>query len=543
MGIGNRYADHSFARVPSAEIPRSSFDRSHSHKTTFDTGYLVPFYADLAYPGDTFHLDATIFARLSATALANPPMDNLYVDTFFFAVPIRLIWSNFQKFMGEQDNPADSTSYSIPQCTSPGGGAGVATGDVGDYLGLPTKTAAAITFNNLWHRSYNLCWNKWFRDENLQNSVTVDTGDGPDTYSNYSSLLRRGKRHDYFTSCLPWPQKATAVSIPLGTSATVKTSATNLVTGAQEALSLLRTDGNNPTAGKGLMVGTPSGARFYPYQSTANDAGSADNPLYPANLYADLSTATAATINSLRLAFQLQKLYERDARGGTRYTEIIKAHFGVVSPDARLQRPEYLGGGSMPINVHPVAGTNQLGTTTTAPGKLSAFGTASGSGHGFSKSFVEHCILLGLVNVRADLSYQQGMNRMFSYRTRTDMYWPALANIGEQSVLNQEIYADGSANDALVFGYQERYGEMRYKPSLVTGKFRSNATGTLESWHLAQNFGALPTLGSTFIQDNPPVSRIVAVTTEPQIIMDSFIKLICARPMPMFGVPGNIDRF
>lgn len=197
----------------------------------------------------------------------------------------------------------------------------------------------------------------------------------------------------------------------------------------------------------------------------------------------------------------------------------------------------------MPINVHPVAGTNQLGTTSTAPGKLSAFGTASGSGHGFSKSFVEHCVILGLVNVRADLSYQQGMNRMFSYRTRTDMYWPALANIGEQAVLNQEIYADGSANDALVFGYQERFGEMRYKPSLITGKFRSNATGTLEAWHLAQNFGALPTLNSTFIQDTPPVSRIVAVTTEPQIIMDSFIKLICARPMPVFGVPGNIDRF
>ena len=537
MSIGNRYADHSFARVPSAEIPRSTFDRSHSHKTTFDTGYLVPFYADLAYPGDTFHLNATIFARLSATALNNPPMDNLYVDTFFFAVPIRLIWSNFQKFMGEQDNPADSTSYSIPQCTSPGGGAGVATGDVGDYLGLPTKTAAAITFNNLWHRSYNLCWNKWFRDENLQNSVTVDTGDGPDTYTNYNSLLRRGKRHDYFTSCLPWPQKATAVSIPLGTSATVKTNSTALLTGTGNAMTFRTTTGNSVTS-KLLQVGASSNL-----ETNTTAPAATNEQLYPNNLYADLSTATAATINSLRLAFQLQKLYERDARGGTRYTEIIKAHFGVVSPDARLQRPEYLGGGSMPINVHPVAGTNQLGTTSTAPGKLSAFGTASGSGHGFSKSFVEHCVILGLVNVRADLSYQQGMNRMFSYRTRTDMYWPALANIGEQAVLNQEIYADGSANDALVFGYQERFGEMRYKPSLITGKFRSNATGTLEAWHLAQNFGALPTLNSTFIQDTPPVSRIVAVTTEPQIIMDSFIKLICARPMPVFGVPGNIDRF
>lgn len=534
--LGNRLADHNFARVPSAEIPRSTFDRSHGHKTTFDTGYLVPFFADLAYPGDTFHLNATIFCRLSATALSRPIMDNLYVDTFFFAVPIRLVWANFQKFMGEQDNPADSTSYSIPQMTSPGGGVGVATGDVGDYLGLPTKTAAAITFNSLWHRSYNLIWNKWFRDENLQNSVTVDTGDGPDTYANYSTVLRRGKRHDYFTSCLPWPQKATAVSIPLGTSANVLTSATQLVSGAHSAM-IMKTTGGGQPADHPLQL--------YTGQVGSNTGASVAQVdlLYPSNLYADLSTATAATINSLRLAFQLQKLYERDARGGTRYTEIIKSHFGVISPDARLQRPEYLGGGSMPMNVHPVAGTAQTGSGATAPGQLSAFATGSGGGHGFSKSFVEHCVLIGLVNVRADLSYQQGMNKMFSYRTRTDMYWPALAQIGEQSVLNQEIYADGSANDSLVFGYQERYGEMRYKPSLITGKFRSNASGTLDSWHLAQNFTALPTLNTTFIQDTPPVSRVVAVTTEPQIIMDSFIKLVCARPMPVFGVPGNIDRF
>lgn len=264
------------------------------------------------------------------------------------------------------------------------------------------------------------------------------------------------------------------------------------------------------------------------------------------SLYADLTNATAATINSLRLAFQLQKLYERDARGGTRYPEIIKAHFGVVSPDARLQRPEYLGGSSTPINVHPVAQTNASAappTTVNAQGNLSAFATAAGGGHGFSKSFVEHCVVIGLVNVRADQTYQQGMNKMFSYRTKTDLFWPALAMIGEQAVLNKEIYADGSANDALTFGYQERYGEMRYKPSMVTGKFRSNATGTLDMWHLAMNYGSLPTLASTFIQDTPPVSRVVAVTTEPQIIMDAFIKLICARPLPMFGVPGNIDRF
>lgn len=541
MSIGNRYADHSFARVPSAEIPRSMFDRSHSVKTTFDTGFLVPFYADLVYPGDTFHMNATLFARLSSTALQKPIMDNLYLDTFFFAVPIRLVWSNFQKFMGEQANPADSTSFSIPQCTSPAGPASIATGDVGDYLGLPTKTTNAITYNNLWHRAYNLIWNQWFRDENLQNSVTVDLGDGPDTYTNYNSLLRRGKRHDYFTSCLPWPQKATAVSIPLGTSATVKTSAGSLITSATDGIGWRKVDNSAFTGNRYLM--TDSAATTTNMQESSGVAAGSSAKIYPSNLYADLSTATAATINSLRLAFQLQKLYERDARGGTRYTEIVKAHFGVVSPDARLQRAEYLGGGSMPINVHPVAGTAQTGTGATAPGQLSAFGTAAGSNHGFSKSFVEHCVIIGLANVRADLSYWQGINKMFSYRTRTDMFWPALANIGEQAVLNQEIYADGSANDALVLGYQERFGEMRYKPSLITGKFRSNATGTLDIWHLAQNFASLPSLNSTFIQDTPPVSRVVAVTTEPQILMDGFLKLTCARPLPMFGVPGNIDRF
>lgn len=535
MSLGNRRADHTFSQVPVAEIPRSTFDRSFSHKTTFDTGYLVPFFADLAYPGDTFHVDSTLFCRLATPQ--RPLMDNLYVDTFFFAVPIRLVWANFYKFMGEQDNPADSVSFSIPQCTSPGGGAGIATGDVGDYLGLPTKTANAITYNNLWHRAYNLIWNKWFRDEDLQNSVVVDTGDGADTYTNYNSLLRRGKRHDYFTSCRPWPQKATAVSIPLGTAATVKTNASELITSAAAGMKVRLDSGSVPGDNKAASL---NAGGLWSSTTAVTPDGSA---LFPTNLYADLSTATAATINSLRLAFQLQKLYERDARGGTRYPEIIKSHFGVVSPDARLQRPEYLGGGSTPMSIHAVAGTNQLGSGATAPAQLSAFGTAMGRGHGFSKSFVEHCLVIGLVNVRADLSYQQGMDRMFSYRSKTDMFFPALAQIGEQAVLNKEIYCDGSANDAAVFGYQERYGEMRYKPSLITGKFRSNATGTLDIWHLAQNFGSLPTLNSTFIQDTPPVSRVVAVNTEPQVIMDSFTRFIAARPMPMFGVPGNIDRF
>lgn len=526
---------HNFAQVPEAEIQRSSFDRSHALKTTFDAGYLIPIYVDEALPGDTFNLSLTAFARLSTPQ--RPIMDNLFLDTFFFAVPIRLIWDNWQKFNGEQVNPGDSTSFTIPQMDGPAGN-GILSGSLSDYLGLPVGIAS-VTFNSLWHRAYNLIWNEWFRDQNLQNSVVVDKDNGKDTYSDYV-LLKRGKRHDYFTSCLPWPQKGTAVSIPLGTSATVKTNATNLLSGAHSGMNLLDATGGALSSGQAVATGSDgifgSGTPITP----------TGQPFYPANLYADLSGATAATINSLRQAFQLQKLYERDARGGTRYTEILRAHFGVISPDARLQRPEYLGGGSTPVNINPVAGTNQVGTGATAPGNLSAFGTVAVSGHGFSKSFVEHCVLLGLASVRADLTYQQGLDRMFSRRTRFDFYWPALAHIGEQSVLNQEIYCDMSGNDALVFGYQERFAEYRYKPSKITGLFRSNCSAGITSidvWHLSQDFGSLPTLAATFIEENPPISRVVAVNTEPQFLYDSYVRLICARPMPVFGVPGLIDHF
>lgn len=262
------------------------------------------------------------------------------------------------------------------------------------------------------------------------------------------------------------------------------------------------------------------------------------NTAYPSNLYADLSTATAATINSLRQAFQIQKIYERDARGGTRYTELIQSHFGVVSPDARLQRPEYLGGGSSPINVNPIAQTMATGATgtTTPQGNLAAMGTFSHNGYGFTKSFTEHCLLLGLISVRADLTYQQGMNKMWSRQTRFDYYWPALAHIGEQSVLNQEIYCVGTpAQDTAVFGYQERYAEYRYKPSIVTGQFRSTYATPLDSWHLSQSFSGLPVLNSSFIQDAPPISRVVAVPSQPQFLMDAYISLKCARPMPVYG--------
>ena len=508
---------HEFSRVPKAEIQRSVFNRSHDLKTTFDAGYLVPIFVDEALPGDTFTLNTTAFGRL-ATPI-NPVMDNIHVETFFFAVPHRLVWDNWEKFCGEQTNPGDSTDYLVPTVSGT-----VTNGSLFDYMGIPTSVSG-LTWNNLAGRAYNLIYNEWFRDENLQNSVVVDKDDGPDTYSDYV-LLKRGKRHDYFTSCLPWPQKGDAVSLPLGTTAPVVSDGTDISLAS------------NPSGTIRNIGGTGSNSSMV-YSGTMP----AENmKFYNSGLEADLSTATAATINELREAFQIQKLYERDARGGTRYTEIIQSHFGVTSPDARLQRPEYLGGGKDRINIHPIAQTSST-DATTPQGNLSAFGTTGFGGHGFQKSFTEHCVVIGLINVYADLTYQQGMNRMWSRQDRWDYYWPALSHIGEQAVLNKEIYAQGTSDDNSVFGYQERYAEYRYKPSMVTGQFRSNYAQSLDNWHLAQDFGALPALNASFIEENPPIDRVVAVTTEPDILLDAYFDLKCARPMPTYSVPGLIDHF
>nr|QJB18984.1 MAG: major capsid protein [Microvirus sp.] len=523
--LGNRYSQHSFAQVPDVRMARSQFDRSFTIKDTFDFDYLVPIFVDEILPGDTCNLTVNTFARLATQKV--PIMDNMMIDYFFFFVPNRLVWENWEKFNGAQTDPGDSTDYVLPQMTMTADGPEV--GSIYDKFGLPTDIASAYTLKNtLPLRAYSLIWNDWFKDQNLQDSLVVPKDDGPDEVADFA-LQKRGKRHDYFTSCLPWPQKGPAVDLPLGISAPVIT------------------NGNNPTFNATGQTNQPINAIAGSGVLNINNAPSSNSLITFGNqsgLQADLTNATAATINQLREAFSMQSLFELDARGGTRYVEILQAHFNVVSPDFRLQRPEYLGGGQTRINSHPVAQTAPT-AGSNAQAQLAAFGTSSSQGQniGFTKSFVEHGYVIGLACARADLTYQQGINRMWNRSTRYDFFWPKLQELGEQTVLNKEIYVQGNSADENVFGYQERYAEYRYKPSEIHGEFRSTFAQSLDFWHMAEEFNSLPSLNSTFIVQNTPIERAIAVTGAPHLLFDAWFNYKHARPMMTYSVPSTLGKF
>ena len=568
-----RVRGHRFSDAPAMYMRRTKFDRSHVYKTTFNSGKLIPVFVDEVLPGDTTRMSVNYFARL-ATPI-KPIMDNIYLDWFFFFVPNRLVWDHWQNFCFEQEDPDDSTDYVIPTVTAAANSDNNYVGSLWDYFGLPVNTANNISgINALPFRAVYLIWNEWFRDENLQKSVKIQKGDANEildssrvsdqpswVFSSGTTIVTghacppRGKRHDYFTSALPWTQKGPGVSIGLaGTATLVDPSPVSGYFVQQSNNSLgaaqLSKDGgvHSVYTGNGTL-NYQGGYSTSIAGHSINGSGMATVTAQPGSSwlskdsYADLDSSSIFTINSLRTAFQMQKFYERLARGGSRYTEVLRSFFGVVSPDARLQRPEFLGSFTKMVNVNPIAQTSA--TDDTSPqGNLSAYGVTASRFHGFTKSFVEHGYIIGFVCARADLTYQQGINKMWLRSTVYDFYWPTFAHLGEQAIELREIYAQGTEADTTVFGYQERYAEYRYKPSQITGKFRSSVTGgNLDVWHLSQFFSNAPTLNEEFITENPPIKRIIAVQDEPEFLLDVGFRYTTVRPMPMFGTPGLVDHF
>lgn len=554
-----RVRGHRFSDAPAMYMRRTKFDRSHVYKTTFNSGKLIPVFVDEVLPGDTTRMSINYFARL-ATPI-KPIMDNIYLDWFFFFVPNRLLWEHWQNFCFEQEDPDDSTDYVIPTVTATGNSENGYVGSLWDYFGLPVNTTGNLSgISALPFRAVYLIWNEWFRDENLQKSVKIQKGDANEVldssrasdqpswvFSSGTTIVKglacppRGKRHDYFTSSLPWTQKGPGVEIPIGTSAPIRglsvSTVPNLVTSTGSVSAYQNSYFPNGSSRYGLVTDTNNGGKTAISNNVTATSGKVSD------IYADLTTATSYTINSLRTAFQMQKFYERLARGGSRYTEVLRSFFGVVSPDARLQRPEFLGSFTKMVMVNPIAQTSA--TNDTSPqGNLSAYGVTASNFHGFTKSFVEHGYIIGFVCARADLTYQQGINKMWLRSTVYDFYWPTFAHLGEQAIELREIYAQGTEADTTVFGYQERYAEYRYKPSQITGKFRSSVTGgNLDVWHLSQFFSNAPTLNEEFITENPPVKRIIAVQDEPEFLLDIGFRYTTVRPMPMFGTPGLVDHF